>query len=180
MEGALIYLAFFVLSFGSLPVFYLVGKHLEDTHLSDLEARERALAHMLVTDLRAFPMMDAQPKPPVMVTGEAVLAADAFKSWLLSWRSLFGGEAKSFRKLMDRSRREALMRLLEEAHRQGYNAVCNVRYDSADLTGVVSAQSKNAGKKVAILASATAYQAQPQGASRVGLPTTALPAHLNA
>ena len=108
---------------------------------------------------------------------EAVLAADAFKNWMLGWRSIFGGEVVSFRKLMDRARREALARLLEDAKRQGYNAVCNVRYDSADVGGAVHARNKNAGKKIAILASGTAYHARKQTAAQMALPGPELNLH---
>ncbi len=177
MDALLIYLGLALLSFIPLGLFFFLGSTIEKNHLQDLESRERALRDMLVTDLRQFPMREQAQTQTTIVTGEAVLAADAFKNWMLGWRSIFGGEVVSFRKLMDRARREALARLLEDAKRQGYNAVCNVRYDSADLGGAVHARNKNAGKKIAILASATAYHARKQAAAQMALPGPELNLH---
>ena len=60
--------------------------------------------------------------------------------------------------LLIRPRREALLRIVEAASQQGYNAVCNVRFETADVGGI-STMRKVA--MVAIVASATAYHAAP-------------------
>jgi uncharacterized protein YbjQ (UPF0145 family) len=61
---------------------------------------------------------------------------------------------KSYHSLMDRARRETTVRLLESAREMGYNAICNLRMEPADIGG-------NIGKKgsvmVCIVGSATAY-----------------------
>jgi uncharacterized protein YbjQ (UPF0145 family) len=76
-------------------------------------------------------------------------------------RKIFGGEMKSYQSLLVRARREALQRVVEQARSMGYNAICNVRYDSTDIGGV--SKRKNKVVMVTILASATAYHyRQPQ------------------
>ena len=40
---------------------------------------------------------------------------------------------KSFQTLLTRARREATLQLLELARDNGYNAVCNIRLDMADI-----------------------------------------------
>jgi hypothetical protein len=35
----------------------------------------------------------------------------------------------------DRARREATLRMIDQARLAGYNAICNVRYESADIAG---------------------------------------------
>jgi uncharacterized protein YbjQ (UPF0145 family) len=62
---------------------------------------------------------------------------------------------KSYQSLATRARREALLRIIEKAKSQGYNAICNLRMDSADIGG--SATSKKGSVMVSIIASATAY-----------------------
>lgn len=159
----------------SLLFFYLIGSYIEQDHLEKLEAREKELGLMLVTDLKSYaPGTDAQ-----MLTGEVVLAADAFKRWLLSYRALFGGEAKSYRLLLERARREALLRLLEQAKARGHNAVCNVRFDSSDISGG-QASGNQGGGMVIIMISGTSYRVDrvpqvhmPLADFAMGLPTHA-------
>ena len=94
--------------------------------------------------------------PPAIVVGETVIATDYLKSFLARLRNIFGGEIRSYRTLLERARREALLRIVEEARGMGYNAVCNVRFETADVGGN-STMRKVA--MVAILASGTAYHA---------------------
>jgi uncharacterized protein YbjQ (UPF0145 family) len=73
---------------------------------------------------------------------------------------LFGGEMKSFHVLLQRARREATQRIIEHASHMGYNAICNLRLDSADLGG----NSKGRGAAiVCIFATATAYHFEAPG-----------------
>jgi len=86
------------------------------------------------------------------------IASDAMKNWLARWRKLFGGEIRSYETLQRRARREACLRVVEQARAAGYNAVCNLRLDGVDVAG--AATSPQAGKQAAIvsvIASGTAY-----------------------
>ena len=81
-------------------------------------------------------------------------ARDYLKSLLAKIRKTLGGELGVYQKLLLRARREALVRLLEQARSQGYNAVCNVRLDAADVGGT----SGGRGTTMAgIMATGTAY-----------------------
>lgn len=135
-----------------------VGKATEKKHLEGLAQREADLADMQVTSLKQPSNLSAEPHTPVLVCGEAVIASDAFKSWASSLRNLFGGEAKNFGRLYQRSRREATLRMLEEARRQGFNAVCNLRYDSVDIGGSAVNSAKQALPVATCMASGTAYK----------------------
>ena len=44
----------------------------------------------------------------MLVTGEAVIASDAFKTWVFGLKNIIGGESKTFARLFGRARREAL------------------------------------------------------------------------
>ena len=46
---------------------------------------------------------------------------------------LVGGRLRSYEPLLDRARREALLRLKEEAALRGYHAVCGVRLETSRL-----------------------------------------------
>jgi len=150
-----------------LPLFLLmlgllVGRSREQRHFRDLERRERAMRDMRLTQIRSYPGFRPGKAPPRMMVGEVVIASDYFKSFLAGLRNLFGGELTSYESLLERARREATLRILEQAREAGYDAVCNLRLETADLGGNASSAGKRGRAAMAtILASATAYQAQP-------------------
>jgi uncharacterized protein YbjQ (UPF0145 family) len=90
-----------------------------------------------------------------MIVKEVVIASDYLKSFLAKLRNIFGGEVRSFETLLERARREALLRIIEEAQSNGYNAICNLRMDTAEIGGNLD---KKGAAMATILASATAYR----------------------
>lgn len=133
---------------------FLVGGMRERSHLKSLDRREQQLNYILVTDLKSFPGGD-NAREGAMVTGNAVIATDYFKNFLAGFRRIFGGEVGSYLSLMRRARREALIRLKVAAKSGGHNAVCNVRFETADIGGMSS--SNKAAAMVEVLAYGTAY-----------------------
>ena len=148
------------------PVFFLalgwfVGRHRERSHIESLNQREAALHDMLVTQLMSFPHATQGDLPPRIMIAETVIASDYLKTFLAGLRNLVGGEVRSFESLLVRARREATLRILEEARSNGYNAICNLRMETADIGG--NTATSGGGNKgmvmAAILATATAYYA---------------------
>ena len=133
-----------------------VGGATERRHFRNLQQREDQQADCFVTQIKSFPNAAPGELPPRMVVAEVVIATDYLKSFLAKLRNIFGGEVRSYQSLLVRARREASLRILEEARRQGYNAVCNLRFDTADVGGSSTAQRV---AMVAIIASGTAYYA---------------------
>lgn len=152
-------LAVLIPTLSLLALGYFVGGYHERRHLESLDAREAALRHMIVTQLRSYPGWVPGDTPPRLIVAETVIAADYLKVFLSSIRKLVGGELRSFQTLMERGRREATLRVLEEAHAAGYNAVCNLRLESADIGGNAVSSRKRGMVMAAMLASATAYHA---------------------
>ncbi len=147
-----------------LPVFALVawwgiGHYTESQHLKSLAEREAKVGDFPVTSLKVpVGCQPSQTHPPTIVSGEAVVASDVFKTWVFGWRNIFGGEAKSFSVLFDRARREATLRMIAEAKAGGYNAICNVRFESVDIGGNATNTSKKKGMNMAVChAYGTAY-----------------------
>lgn len=150
-----------------IPIFFLIlawitGRTAERRHLRSLDRREQALKDMLVTDIKTFPGGADPRRQAALVHGGAVIATDYLKSFLAGIRKIFGGELHSYRSLMERARREAILRMLQEAHRQGYNAVCNVRLNSADIGGMTG---KRGAAMVECFASGTAYSRPTSGSN---------------
>jgi uncharacterized protein YbjQ (UPF0145 family) len=132
----------------------IAGTIAERSHLANLAEREQNNGPFLVTQLKSFPAYASGGPAPQLIVAEAALSSDYFRSFLASLRRLFGGEVKSFHKLLQRARREATQKVIEQSRQLGYNAICNLRLDAADIGG----NSKARGAAiVCIIASATAY-----------------------
>ena len=134
------------------------GRIAERKHFASLEKREREIgARFTVTDLRSYPGGAQAGNVPVLVTGHACISSDYFKSFVAKLRKIIGGELRSYESLMQRARREAVLRMLEEAHRLGFDAVCNVRLEGFDLGGA-HLRKQGGVVSVSVLASGTAYR----------------------
>lgn len=132
----------------------IAGTVAERRHLAELLLREGDNGPFLVTQLKCFPAYAPNSQAPQLIVAEAAISSDYFRSFLASLRRLFGGEVKSFHTLLQRARREATQKVIEQARELGYNAICNLRLESADVGG----NSKRGGAAfVCIIASATAY-----------------------
>ena len=62
-----------------------------------------------------------------IVLGEVVIASDYFKTFVAWLRKLFGGELRTYETMMSRARREAKLRMLEQADDFGAELVVNTR-----------------------------------------------------
>jgi len=130
----LIYVGTFVVLIG---LGFFVGGARERSHYKDLEERTAALRDITLTDIKALPP-GFRGSGGQLVMGEAVIASDYLKTFLLGIRNFFGGEATSVARLVERAREEAKLRMLEQARSLGSNLVINVRFETssvAELTG---------------------------------------------
>lgn len=164
MEGAIMDLVAVLIYIGP-PCFFIllglvVGTASERRHFRSLEQREAALSHVLVTDLRAYAPDHDPGVVPRLVTGEAVIATDYLKTFLAGIRNMLGGEVRSYLTLVNRARREASLRMLESAQGKGYDAICNVRLEPADIGG---SSTRKGVPMAAMVASGTAYRRRAAG-----------------
>ena len=138
---------------------FTIGKVTERLHFASLARREGMLGPMLVTDVRPYaPGVMASPHPQMVVV-EVVIAADYFKTFVAALKKIIGGELRTYENIARRARSEALLRLKETAQRAGYNALCNLRVDTADVAGKKQqGQAKAQAAMVGVIASATAYR----------------------
>ncbi len=112
----------------------IIGKGIELHHFRKLDERETEFQDMMITNLKTIPAQYANSQP-YLVMGSAVIATDYFKVFAAKLRTLFGGEMKSYVTLMERARREAVLRMLEQAAQQGARVVWNVRYETTCTGG---------------------------------------------
>ena len=159
MDGETLTVAVYV----GIPAFvlfvgWLVGHLSETKHERSLALREEALKDIETTDMRNPPGFVGAEGPCALVSGEAVVASDTFKSWVFGFKNIVGGESKTFTRLFDRARREALLRMKERARELGCNAVCNMRFDSVDIGGNAAGARKKGSNMAVALVSGTAWK----------------------
>ncbi len=141
-----------------LPLFvlifaYLVGNFIEKKHFRQIRKREHALHGFPVTTFQSLPA-DWKVGRVEMVTGNVVVSLDYFKRIIAGLRSLIGGRIKTYEPLLERARREALLRMTEKAKQDGYDAVINVRLETSRLANARGSGNGTAG--VEMLAFGTA------------------------
>ncbi len=111
---------------------YTIGSIAEKRHYKSIIRREKETLKMQV--------VTAEPKLPeekvrevFLVSGNAVISIDYFKRLLAQLRNIFGGRVKSYESLVDRARREAILRMKEEARAKGARAVVNFRLETSAI-----------------------------------------------
>lgn len=72
------------------------------------------------------------------VFGLVVRARNAFSNFGSSLRTVFGGEASGYTKLLSESRDQAVERLREAAQAKGANAVLAMRFDCNEIADLMS------------------------------------------
>jgi uncharacterized protein YbjQ (UPF0145 family) len=115
-----------------LLVTYFIGSTVERRHQRDLRRRELRSRNLPVLTLRT-PPAGWQIEDSTLVTGSVVISIDYFKRFIAGLRGLVGGRIVAYESLLDRARREALLRLKEAAFEAGYRAVINVRLETSRL-----------------------------------------------
>jgi uncharacterized protein YbjQ (UPF0145 family) len=111
---------------------YFIGSWIERRHYRSIRAREKRWQRLPALTFRTTPT-DWVVDDSGLVLGSVVISVDYFKRFLAGLRMLFGGRVKSYESLLDRARREALLRLKREAVERGFHALINVRLETSRL-----------------------------------------------
>lgn len=111
---------------------YAFGHLAERRHYRSILEREDTWRELLIVQSRFPPRLDPPPASR-LVTGSVVVSVDFFKVFVASLRGLVGGRLTTYESLLDRARREAVLRMKEEAARLGATMVVNVRFEAVPL-----------------------------------------------
>ena len=68
-----------------------------------------------------------------LVLGSVTISVDYFKRFLAALHNFFGGRVTSYEILLDRARREALLRMKESAAEQNATLGLNIKYETASI-----------------------------------------------
>ena len=122
----LLFLALLFLGFG-------VGRVREHSHFRSLRRREEQYRHLLVTNLKRLPP-GLVAEDTFLCTGSVVVANDYWKTWVAGLKHLIGGRLRTIETLVERGRREALLRMIEAAQERGATHIFNVRFETSTVT----------------------------------------------
>lgn len=113
---------------------YGIGRWLERRHYRSIREREQALRHVLALSTRYVPE-GVVAGSAQLVTGGVVISSDYFKTFVAGFRTFFGGRVRGYETLLERARREALLRLKAQAEAAGSTLVIGVRFQSTTIAG---------------------------------------------
>ncbi len=117
-----------------LLVGLVFGKMAEKKHLKSIIKRENQLNALPAIASRYPPSGDnVGPYRQLLVTGNVVIASDYFKTFLSGLINIFGGRVTPFESLLDRARREAMLRMKASADAVNAEFVFNVKYQTATI-----------------------------------------------
>jgi len=150
-----------LLAFGALFVIgYVAGRLNERRHYASIRRREKELAGVLLFSIRVPPETMEQAESG-LVSGSAVISDDYFKSTLSGLYNILGGRMRSYESLIDRARREAVLRMKHQARNLGAETVINVKFQTSAIGGL----NANSVRGVELLAYGTALAPARQQAA---------------
>ncbi|HBO37267.1 MAG TPA: YbjQ family protein, partial [Pasteurellaceae bacterium] len=126
----LIQLMFLVGMILLLVAAFFAGSADEKKHYQSILAREEALNHIMVVPVKRLPEFFSTRE---LVLGSVVMSSNKFTRMLAAFRNIFGGKVHSYETLLDRARREAVLRMKEEAVKLGANMILNMKFETAAL-----------------------------------------------
>lgn len=114
-----------------LLVGYVFGQIAEKRHFRSIIQREQALRDVLCFSERSFPVTGEVRS--ALVCGNVVVSVDYFKRFVAGLRNLVGGRVSAYESLLERARREAILRMKAEAKAQGAHSVWNIRLETSSI-----------------------------------------------
>lgn len=116
-----------------IVVGFIFGSLREKNHLADLTKRELILVQLPV---RSETRQDFAATNSFLVRGSVVIAADYFKTFVAGIQNFFGGRLATYETLMERARREAIVRMKESAKAGGASEIVGFRVEMVTVAAV--------------------------------------------
>lgn len=135
---------------------WLSGTILERRHLKKLLLLEGGSRGVLAITIEDLPQ-HRDVESCGLVMGNVVISQDYFKGVAASIKGIFGGNIRVLEPLLERARREALIRMKDAAHARGYDTIINVRIETATLANARRVGKGTAGVEVLAFGTAISF-----------------------
>ena len=113
-----------------LVIGFVAGKIAERRHYASIRDREKFYLNVPAVTFRTL-NDPRQVREARLVVGSVVISVDYYKRFLMGFRKIFGGEVRSYSPLIDRGRREAILRMKESS--PGADLFLNCRLDTSSI-----------------------------------------------
>ena len=143
-----------------LVVGYIFGKLAEKKHYRSIIEREKQWMQIPTTSGRRVLATKQEVQRVQLATGSVVISVDYFKRIVAGLRNIFGGNVQSYETLVDRARREAVLRMKESCPKA--DQIINLRLE----TSSISKGQKNQVGSVEVLAYGTAVYLSPAATAK--------------
>ncbi|MEJ2619018.1 MAG: YbjQ family protein [Candidatus Thiodiazotropha sp.] len=114
-----------------LAIGYGFGSYAESRHYKSIITRENDLRHIPAITSRFPPQNNSSDA--TLVSGSVVISVDYFKRFIATLRNLVGGRVTAYESLLDRARREAILRMKNEAAQLNSDIIFNVKLETSSI-----------------------------------------------
>ena len=125
MANLIVFLTLLALGYG-------FGRYTEKRHYKSIMEREEQWRSIPAVSTKILPL-DSTFSDSQIVIGSVVISVDYFKRFIAGLRNIVGGRVMSYESLIDRARREAILRMKEQASELGANLVFNVKLETSSI-----------------------------------------------
>src|SRR5690606_35011336 len=126
MDGLILQITIFVILFS---VGFGFGRYNERKHLQYLAEQEQRLAYIAVNNSRFIPSNFSGQ----MISSNVVISHDYFKYAIANIQNFLGGRLTSYESVVERARREAIVRLKLEAEKMDAQQIMGIRLSTTEL-----------------------------------------------
>jgi uncharacterized protein YbjQ (UPF0145 family) len=110
---------------------YIFGQIHERRHYASIRRRESEVVHLVTTNSKRILGDVGEVVEARLVQGGVVISVDYFKRIVTSLRNFFGGNIRGYETLVDRARREAILRLKESC--PDATQIINLRLETSSI-----------------------------------------------
>lgn len=135
---------------------WIAGTLVERRHLQNLLLLESGSEGILALTIEDYPP-EWQVESCELVMGSVVISQDYYKRFVASLKGIVGGNIRVFEPLLERARREALVRMKALAHAHGYDTIINVRIETSRLANARRDGKGTAGVEILAYGTAISY-----------------------
>ncbi len=115
-----------------LVIGFVFGSIAEKRHYASIKERERQLRHIILVPEKRLPRRECTT---AFVCGSVVIGMDYFKMATAAFVHFLGGRIGAYETLVERARREAILRMKHDAAIRGARLIFNVKFSTSSILG---------------------------------------------
>ncbi len=123
---------------------YAIGSYVEIKHYRDIKKRELEYMRLPVVTSKDIEQIK-NIEEAGMVYGSVVISLDYFKRFFAGLQNFFGGRILVYESLLERGRREAILRMKQQARTRGFDVILNMRFGTSLIAQITARKNNNIG-----------------------------------